>query len=62
MKAKDLANELLKHPDFEVQCVYVDEDIAMVDHRWALYRTLKVTDVADIGYSSQVIVLATEEI
>lgn len=62
MKAKDLASELLKHPDFEVQCVYVDEDIAMVDQRWALYHTLKVTNIADIGYSSQVIVLATEEV
>lgn len=62
MKAKDLANELLKHPDFEVHCVYVDEDVAMIDPGWALYRTLKVTDVADIGYSSRVIVLATEEV
>lgn len=62
MKAKDLANELLKHPDFEVKCVYVDESVKMVDARWALYRTLKITDVADVGYSSKVIVLATEEV
>lgn len=61
MKAKELAELLLKNPDFEVQCVCVDESVKMIDARWALYRTLKITDVADVGYSSKVIVLATEE-
>lgn len=56
MKAKDLAELLLKNPDFDVQCVFVDTSkCSVVD-----YHFVNVCGIADIGYSDKVIMLDTE--
>ena len=60
MKAKELAELLLKNPDFEVQCVFVDASKCSVDHIYPDYNFVNVCGIADIGYSSKVIVLDTE--
>lgn len=60
MKAKDLAALLLKNPDFDVQCVFVDTSKCSVDHLYPDYHFVNVCGIADIGYSSKVIVLDTE--
>lgn len=51
MKAKDLAKELLKHPEFEIEVCTFNES----------YHWIKVTGIADIGYSDKRIILDTEE-
>lgn len=60
MKAKELAEELLKNPDFNVQCVFVDISACSVDHLYPDYHFVNVCGIADIGYSDKVIVLDTE--
>ena len=54
MKAKELAEKLLKHPDFEVKGVFVDY---FSSDRWPRYHNLKVCGIADIGYSDEEIIL-----
>ena len=53
MTAKELAEELLKHPDFKVKGVFVDYFHAPHPE----HHTLKVCGIADIGHSDKVIVL-----
>ena len=53
MTAKELANELLKHPDFKVRGVYVD----YFANDKPKYFNLKILGISDIGYSDKVIVL-----
>ena len=60
MKAKELAELLLKNPDFDVQCVFADTSECSVDHLYPDYHFVSVCGIADIGYSSKVIVLETE--
>lgn len=60
MKAKDLAELLLKNPDFDVQCVFVDISKCSADHMHPDYHFVNVCGIADIGYSDKVIVLDTE--
>lgn len=55
MTAKELAEELLKHPDFKVKGAYVDVFNSV--GQWPQYHTLNVCGIADIGYSDKVIVL-----
>ena len=54
MTAKELAEELLKHPDFKVKGVFVDY---FSSGKWPEQHNLKVCGIADIGYSDKVIVL-----
>ena len=54
MTAKELAEELLKHPDFKVKGVFVDY---FSSSKWPEQHNLKVCGIADIGYSDKVIVL-----
>ena len=54
MKAKELAEKLLEHPDFEVKGNFIDY---FSSGEWPIYHTLKVCGIADIGYSDKVIVL-----
>ena len=58
MKAKDLAEELLEHPDFDVEftCIVHNEHTSFPD-----YRHYKITGITDIGHSDKVIVLDGEE-
>lgn len=56
MKAKDLAEQLLKYPDFDVEF-----NICMVypsyEHPWAEYKTFGICGIEDIAHSDKVIVL-----
>lgn len=53
MTAKELAEELLKHPDFKVKGVYVDYfNDGKLNYIWP-----KVIGIADISYSEKEIVL-----
>lgn len=54
MKAKELAEKLLEHPNFEVESIFVDY---FSENTYPKYHNLKVVGVADIGYSDKVIVL-----
>lgn len=53
MTAKELAEELLKHPDFKVKGVFVD----YFRSRRPEHHTLNVCGIADIGYDDKVVVL-----
>lgn len=54
MKAKDLAEELIKFPDFEVEAYIMVKD----GSKWGIeLQTYRVESVGDIGYSDKVIVL-----
>ena len=54
MTAKELAEKLLEHPDFEVKGVFVNY---FSSGKWPEYHSLKITGIADIGHSDKVIVL-----
>ena len=54
MKAKELAEELLKHPDFKVKGMFVDY---FSSGEWPRYHNLKVYGIADVGYSDKEIIL-----
>lgn len=60
MKAKELAELLLKNPDFQVKAMYVDTSQCSVEHLYPEYHSLNITGIADIGYSDKVIVLDCE--
>ena len=54
MKAKDLAEELLKNPDFEVEVsIWVNGQ----ESRRPTLSTCRIEGVADVGYSDKIIVL-----
>ena len=57
MKAKDLAECLLRYPDFEVTGVYADTSNCDVEHLYPEYYFLNISGIADIGHSDKVIVL-----
>lgn len=54
MKAKELAEKLLEHPDFEVKGIFRDH---FSSGPWPIYHHLKVYGIADIAYSDKEIVL-----
>jgi hypothetical protein len=59
MKAKELAEELLKHPDFDVELIYMTsfkrDGMLFPD----IYK-YKIKGIADIGHSDKVIILDAE--
>jgi hypothetical protein len=58
MKAKELAEELLKHPDFDVELIYMTferDGIPFPD----IYK-YKIKGIADIGHSDKIIILDGE--
>lgn len=55
MKAKDLAELLLKNPDFDVKVCVVSK--TTMNHPWPHYDFFDVDNIADVGYSSKEIVL-----
>ena len=61
MKAKELAAQLLKHPDFDVEFDVVAKR-STVDHPWADHVLFRVCGIEDVAHSSKVIVLETEEV
>lgn len=60
MKAHELAELLMKHPDFEVNVTTVDDTNCTAERPWPNYRTFSVIGIADIGHSDKVIVLDVE--
>ena len=56
--AGDIAKALSANPDFEVEITLPD----FKEGEWPCYRHFKVTQIADIGYSSKLILLDAEEI
>lgn len=62
MKAKELAELLMKNPEFEVKAYFVDTSDCNWDSGklYPEYHTLDVSGIADIGYSDKVIVLDLE--
>lgn len=57
MKAKELAQELLKYPDFEVEfCISDDENSS-----WPKLRNFNHIEICDIAHSDKIIVLDGEE-
>ena len=58
MKAKDLAQELLKNPDFDIDFSFSFDD----GSEWGLVvRRFKNVKVDDIGYNDKMIILGGEE-
>lgn len=61
MKAKDLAEQLLKYPDFDVEfdiCTHYPT----YDRPWPEYQSYRISNVDDIAHSSKVIVVEVEEV
>lgn len=53
MKAKELAEKLLEHSDFEVKAIDLSPSVD-----WGLtMKKYNVNDIADVGYSDGVVVL-----
>lgn len=58
MKARELAEKLMKNPDFDVKFSFTEED----GSEWGLTcRSFENVDIADIGHSDGVIVLSGDE-
>lgn len=59
MKAKELAELLLQHPDFEVKGVFSDNENNT--EKWPEYKFFDITGIADIGFSDKTIILDYEK-
>lgn len=60
MKAKELAEELLKHPDYDVEFIYSTFIQDGIHTPFPDIYSYKITGVADVGHSDKVIVLDGE--
>ena len=60
MKAKELAEELLKHPDYDVEFVYSTFIRDGIHTPFPDIYSYKIIGIADIGHSDKVIVLDGE--
>lgn len=60
MKAKELAEELLKNPDYDVEFVYSTFICDGIHTPFPDIYSYKITGIADIGHSDKVIVLDGE--
>ena len=60
MKAKELAEELLKHPDFDVELTYMTFKRDGMHTQFPDVYNYKITGIADIGYSDKIIILDGE--
>ena len=58
MKAKDLAEQLLKNPDFDVVIDYCE----FYDHAYAEIVTCSINGIEDIDYTYNQICLSYEEV
>ena len=58
MKAKELAEQLLKHPDFDLQFNFIESE----GTEWGLkLRSFDNIHITDIGHSDKVIILGGKE-
>ena len=60
MKAKELADELLKHPDFDIELTYMTFKRDGIHTPFPNIYNYKIKGIADIGYSDKVIILDGE--
>ena len=60
MKAKELAEELLKHPDFDVEFIYSTFIRDGIHVPFPDIYNYRITGIADIGHSDKVVVLNGE--
>jgi len=60
MKAKELADELLKHPDFDIELTYMTFKHDGIHTPFPILYNYKIKGIADIGYSDKVIILDGE--
>ena len=60
MKAKELAEELLKYPDFDVELFYMTFKRDGIHTPFPDIYNYKIKGIADIGYSDKVIILDGE--
>ncbi len=61
MKAKDLAKELMKRPDFDVDFSFTD-GFSEGEIGWPNQRKFNKIEIADIGYSEKLIRLSGTEV
>lgn len=61
MKAKELAELLLKYPDFDIK-IDICTERPTYDYPWINYTSFKVKGIEDIAYSNKVIALEVEEV
>lgn len=61
MKAVELANELLKYPDFDLEFIFTDGCSELPPH-FPNMRKFNSIEVADIGHSSKLLLLSGEEV
>lgn len=61
MKAKELAEQLLKYPDFDIEFDIVIRR-STIDHPWADHVSYKVCGIADIAHDSKIITLEVEDV
>lgn len=57
MTAKELAEELLKYPDFDVEFIYSTFIRDSIHTPFPDIHSYKITGIADIGHSDKVIIL-----
>lgn len=60
MKAKELAEELLKYPDFDVELTYMTFKRDGIHTAFPDIYNYKITGIADVGHSDRVIILDGE--
>ena len=60
MKAKELAEELLNYPDFDVELTYMVFKRDGIHTAFPSVYNYKITGIADIGHSDKVVVLTGE--
>lgn len=60
MKAKELAEQLLNYPDFDVELTYMTFKRDGIHTPFPDVYNYKITGIADIGHSDKVIVLNGE--
>lgn len=60
MKAKELAEELLKHPDFDVELIYMTFERDGIHTPFPDIYNYKIKGIADVGHSDKVIILDGE--
>ena len=60
MKAKELAEELLKYPDFDVELIYMTFERDGIPIPFPDVYKYKIKGIADIGHSDKVIILDGE--
>ena len=61
MKAKELAEELLKYPDFDVELSYITFKYDGIHTPFPNIYNYKIKGIADIGHSDKVIILNGEQ-